>query len=349
MSEATSMPLLSIIVPVYNVDKYVSHCLEVLCKQDYKNIEIIVVDDGSTDNSASIIRTFARKDKRIITIFQSNEGVSAARNKGLGVAEGRYITFVDADDYVDPGTYYDIITKMISMEADAAIYPFCREYNEGKEIDSLPWDDGEILDKDRIRSQLIPRLLSSYKGIKSVSGSVCRTVYRRDKISNLFFNEEVHIQEDLLYCIESYSLMDRILIINSVCYHYVKHDITTTESYRRGYYEESKKFERCIVNALKKANVYDYVQKNYWSKRIGMYSLCISNLYRFDAPPNVDTELIEIIEGFKKDEYIAGHFFVNYINMKKLFIYILLKIGSGKILSIIYGNKEKARRKKLSK
>ena len=92
--------LISIIVPVYNVDKYLSKCIDSIISQTYNDIELILVDDGSPDNSPKICDEYARKDNRIIVIHKENGGVSSARNAGLDIAKGKYIGFVDPDDYI---------------------------------------------------------------------------------------------------------------------------------------------------------------------------------------------------------------------------------------------------------
>ena len=94
-------PLISVIVPVYNVEEYLPKCLESIINQTYKNLEIILVDDGSTDNSGIICEDYAEKDKRIKVVHQTNLGISAARNAGLDLCSGDYITFVDSDDYIE--------------------------------------------------------------------------------------------------------------------------------------------------------------------------------------------------------------------------------------------------------
>ena len=106
--------LVSIIVPVYNVEKYIDKCVRSLLKQDYGNIEVILVDDGSPDKSGYIIDRLKEEDNRIVVIHQENHGVSSARNAGMAVASGEYITFVDGDDWVDANyvTYFvDLLEK----------------------------------------------------------------------------------------------------------------------------------------------------------------------------------------------------------------------------------------------
>ena len=92
--------LVSIIVPVYNVDKYLERCVNSIIQQSYRNLEIILVDDGSTDNSGTICDTYKEKDDRIIVIHKENGGLSDARNAGIKIFTGEYVTFIDSDDYV---------------------------------------------------------------------------------------------------------------------------------------------------------------------------------------------------------------------------------------------------------
>ena len=95
------MPKISVIVPIFNVEKYLKECLESIINQTFKDIEIICINDGSTDNSLDILNQYAEKDNRIKVITQSNQGLSAARNTGIKYANGEYISFIDSDDYID--------------------------------------------------------------------------------------------------------------------------------------------------------------------------------------------------------------------------------------------------------
>ena len=106
-------PLISVIVPIYNVEKYLPQCIESILRQTYTNLEIILVDDGSPDSCPQICDDYAAKDSRIKVIHQANSGVSAARNSGLKIAKGKYIGFIDGDDYIEPDMYeylYNLIT-----------------------------------------------------------------------------------------------------------------------------------------------------------------------------------------------------------------------------------------------
>ena len=106
----TALPLISVIVPVYNVKPYIAKCLDSIMRQTYTNIEIIVVDHGSTDGSEHICDEYANKDQRIIVIHQKNGGLAAARNTGIDAAHGEYLGFVDSDDFIEPFMYEKLLT-----------------------------------------------------------------------------------------------------------------------------------------------------------------------------------------------------------------------------------------------
>ena len=105
MENTETLPLISIIVPVYNVKNYLEKCLQSICGQTYKNLEIILIDDGSSDGSGELCDLFAQRDGRIKVIHQTNAGQSAARNRGLAVAQGELLGFVDSDDWIEPDMY----------------------------------------------------------------------------------------------------------------------------------------------------------------------------------------------------------------------------------------------------
>lgn len=125
-------PLISIIIPVYNSAKYLLKCLDSIINQTYQNLEIICVNDGSTDNSTKILQNYAKKDNRIKILTQKNAGLSAARNSGIKAATGKYITFVDADDQIKPTMLKDMISALQNSHADIAVCSFEEFYPNGK-------------------------------------------------------------------------------------------------------------------------------------------------------------------------------------------------------------------------
>ena len=122
-------PDITVIVPVYNTEPYLRRCIESIINQTFHNIEIILVDDGSTDASAEILSDYASRDNRITVIQQENQGLSAARNTGMRSAEGEYIMFVDSDDWIDANTCEKALRAAKTFSADIVIWTYIREYS----------------------------------------------------------------------------------------------------------------------------------------------------------------------------------------------------------------------------
>ena len=132
MSTDTLKPTISIIIPVYNAEKYLKDCITSVLSQTYYNLEIILIDDGSTDSSSQLVDVYAKSDSRIKTIHQKNTGLSGARNTGLKIATGKYVTFVDSDDQIAPGMVKGLLTALQESNADIAICSFKETYPNGK-------------------------------------------------------------------------------------------------------------------------------------------------------------------------------------------------------------------------
>ena len=132
-------PKISIIIPVYNVESYIRECLESLINQTYQNLEIILVDDGSTDSSGEICDIYCKKDKRIIVIHKANGGLVSARKAGLRIATGEYATYVDSDDWIDVNTYEELMHLAFKYNPDIIAFDFIKQYSDFKieQIQSL--------------------------------------------------------------------------------------------------------------------------------------------------------------------------------------------------------------------
>ena len=119
---------ISIIVPVYKVEPYLRKCVDSILAQTYKNLEIILVDDGSPDNCPALCAQYAKEDPRVRVIHKENGGVSTARNAGLDAATGEYVTFVDSDDWIDPDMYVSMMTRIREYGCDAVLCDCLKEY-----------------------------------------------------------------------------------------------------------------------------------------------------------------------------------------------------------------------------
>ena len=181
-------PLISIIVPVYKVEKYLSRCIETILNQTYTNFEAIFVDDGSPDNCGNICDSYAAKDSRIIVLHQRNQGQAAARNNAVKMSKGDYITFIDSDDYVEPD-YLDYLFRLLQKyNADVSIGGFCYLYegnipqNQAREENTVVMNACEAL------------IRMNYN--KGIGATAWAKLYKRELILNHPFPEG-QIYEDL--------------------------------------------------------------------------------------------------------------------------------------------------------
>lgn len=157
-------PLISVIIPVYNVERYLSKCLNSVLAQSYTNLEIILIDDGSTDTSGKMIDEYKKKDSRIVTIHQQNSGLSAARNTGLRIMKGKYVTFVDSDDYVtnDYVEYLYSLIKKSNFKAPLAICSLMDHYeNSGKNVNCGDGSERNITGKKCIEMMCYHNLVDT--------------------------------------------------------------------------------------------------------------------------------------------------------------------------------------------
>lgn len=190
------MELISIIVPVYNVEPYLENCLISIINQTYKNLEIILIDDGSKDNSGKICDEYAKKDNRIIVIHKENGGVSSARNAGLQIAGGAYIGFVDPDDWIANDMYETLYLNAKKYNADVSVCKF-KIYKDRNfiKINHQINNDAILLNQKKSMYYML-----SYK--EGYSCGPCNKLYRKDIIRK--FNKKISIAEDLLYNFKIY-------------------------------------------------------------------------------------------------------------------------------------------------
>lgn len=209
--------MISVIVPVYNVEQYVARCLESLINQTYKQIEIIVVNDGSTDNSLEIINEYKQKDCRIKVIDKPNGGLSSSRNAGLDIASGEFVTFLDSDDWLELTAYEEVVRVFDKYEdADLVIFKNKVVHSEKDILNS-------VCKSETVMNgvQMADFIFGTFK--TSPSLSCCNKVYRRDKISGVKFLEGRQ-NEDILFNYMAIKQMRKAVILDVEYYHYYQRE-----------------------------------------------------------------------------------------------------------------------------
>lgn len=203
-----NIPLISVIVPVYNAEKYLPKCLDSILAQTYKKLEIILVDDGSTDNSGKICDEYALKDSRIKIIHKQNGGVSSARNVALSVAKGEYIGFVDSDDYIDKDMYEYLLELISYSNADIAR---CYVYEFPPRISNTE----VMMPKEAFEK--------SYPYVYLVN-----MLFSRICIENIFFDESIAWGEDMQFAIFAFSKANKVVLGYLPKYHYLTNPQSAT-------------------------------------------------------------------------------------------------------------------------
>lgn len=207
-----SQPLISIIIPVYNVEKYLDRCINSVIKQTYKNLEIILIDDGSKDLSGVICDNWAKQDSRIVVIHQNNAGLAAARNKGLEIATGSYYGFVDSDDWIATDMYEYCMSLINLYNVDAVEIGYKAVSNENQKNEN----PNEI-----IAIYKLEQILEYFMTTTTTTGSysVWRCLFKRNILSSIRFRDG-KINEDIDYKYMALAICSSIVISNQVKYFY---------------------------------------------------------------------------------------------------------------------------------
>ncbi|MBO5091601.1 MAG: glycosyltransferase [Clostridia bacterium] len=256
------MDLISIIVPVYKVEKYLSECIDSILAQTYENFELVLVDDGSPDNSGKICDEYASRDKRIKVIHKGNAGVSSARNTGLDNANGDYITFIDSDDFVDKRYLEVLYNSLKQNDSDISICKFSA-YKNGNYIASLEKFPKSIT-VDFLDNRFVNYLSQYFNFKKNIMGSCWRTLYKRELIGHYRLNQNLKICEDLLFLITLMCEAKKLSFSNEVLYFYRSNESSAIRSYKENYLENNIFLDKELIMLLSnKSKRIEKILKNY--------------------------------------------------------------------------------------
>ena len=274
-------PLVSIIVPVYNAQKGLSRCLESICSQTYQELEIIVLNDGSTDDSLAICEQFRAKDPRLVVVDKENEGVSRTRNAGLALAQGDYIQFADSDDVLDPDYTQNLVQAALQHSADLVIAPYwmvipSNSSKTGHALETLQESLGiepeapktevhkygflpqGVYSREDYARRLMQQPASFYYGV------LWNKLYRRDILvdNHLQFTSEVRWAEDLVFNLEYILYANVFVSIPKAGYHYVQNpqSICHTQINLASIVQNKLQVFRYYKELYTKLGLYDQVQ-----------------------------------------------------------------------------------------
>lgn len=240
-----SDPLISVIIPAYNIDGYLPRCLDSVLKQTYSNLEVIVISDGSTDGTNDIIKMYAEKDKRVVPVFKENSGVSDTRNKGLDIANGDYIGFVDGDDYIESDMYEKLIKNALEYNADIShcgyqmVFPNHIDYYYNTRKKVLQNHEQGLFD-----------IISG----EYVEPGIWNKIYRSELIEDIRFEKNLREKEDLLFNVFAFNKSKISIYEDIVPYKYILRKGSASTGELKKYHVEGSLFVARKIYEIFKIN-----------------------------------------------------------------------------------------------
>lgn len=241
--------LVTVVLPIYNVEKYLDRCISSVVEQTYKNLEIILVDDGSPDRCPDICEEWAARDARIKVIHKINAGLGMARNTGIEHASGEYICFFDSDDYIEPNTIEVCVQVAKEENADLVSFGNDRVTQEGNILSRrVPNPPKQVFFGTEIIQTLLPKALGYDPNTGddwNLSLSAWSSLYSMKAIARKqwrFVSEREIISEDYFSLAALYGSLEKVAIVDSVFYHYVVNPTSLTQTYKADKYQRIKVF-----------------------------------------------------------------------------------------------------------
>lgn len=277
------MPKVSIIVPVYKVEKYLDRCVKSLVNQTLKDIEIILVDDESPDNCPKMCDEYAEKDSRIKVLHKKNGGLGFARNSGLDIATGEYVTFCDSDDYVELETYETMYNNAKEKELDICYFKY-RRFFEGGGTKEVCFDKKEyyFYGRNRVDEFLLNMVGKDPEKTQSIrfSMSVCMGIFKLSSILNSnirFVSERTVASEDLLFHLKFLPYVNRIGVLPNVFYNYYVTPGSISNSFDEGKYQRMMKLLEVVKEELMSNYSWEIVKNHYYSQQLRIIKIILRN------------------------------------------------------------------------
>lgn len=259
--------LISVVVPIYRVEKYLDRCIESLVKQTYTNLEIILVDDGSPDRCPEICDAWAMRDSRIRVIHQENAGLGMARNTGIEAAFGQYICFIDSDDYIVPEMFAEAYKALRQYQAELVAFGMMKVNQYGEIVSSLIPKGQKLCYRGKeVQEVFLPDWIDNrYKGvqIQNLCLSAWSCLYSMELIRRTnwrFVSERELISEDSYSLIQLANEINCVVVLEKAFYCYCDNETSLTRTYRPDRYEKIRKFYTACLSMAKQQGYSKFVQ-----------------------------------------------------------------------------------------
>lgn len=285
------MEKVSFILPAYNAEMTIGKCLDSIIQQTYKNIEVVVINDGSSDRTEEICRSYVKTDIRIRLYNQKNSGVSNARNKGISVATGTYLQFVDADDYIEP-TMTEMFVEKAKENRDAQlIICGCTSDKEGIQT---------VIPTSAKQNMETLELLRALMEPDSVRGYLFNKLFYKKIIDeiNLRMETDIHVCEDLIFCLEYASQVKKAVYIEKPLYHYVyREDSVTHKKFSPKRFSVIDAFEQIkkISEKYQDKKLENKIEAHYLVVVLQLWVMLQRNHYSYKSE-----EMVKVMKNMKK-------------------------------------------------
>lgn len=261
------MTKVSVVIPVYNVEEYLRRCVDSVLAQTLSDLEIILVDDGSPDNSPAICDGYAQTDARIRVIHKTNGGLASARNAGMRIAQGAYLFFLDSDDWLEPDGLASLYAVARAYQVDFVRYRAIRtgwpglEENAPCRVEDVRELSEGLYDEARILREVYPRLLATKQLTMGAIVGAWGSLYDRAFLmeNGLWFDESIHFSEDLIFSAKVVRTAKRFYFVDTPgVYHYFYNPKSISKSFRAGRWDSCKQIIALCEAAFAQDSRYDF-------------------------------------------------------------------------------------------
>ena len=322
----------SVIIPIYNVEKYLKQCVDSVLNQSFKDIEILLINDESPDNSIAICKEYEKKDYRIKVFSKKNEGLGLTRNYGINHAIGKYVVFVDSDDYIDPEYIEKMYNCMEENNLDVCYTTFCKFLSNSNKI--MHYGLSLHGNKNSIKYNKVLSNNSNY-----IKMSAWSSMYRMDIIKEhniQFHSEREYISEDLIFNIDYTQYVKRYMILNNVSYFYRVNNDSLTHIYKADRFDKNKELYSFCKRELKNVEKYRELKNVLANIFLNSVRHCMKEEYKYN--PKYKVNIKRIINDVDVQEAIREK---TNSNIKKDLFDMLIKRKKYNIIVFILKLKDK--------
>lgn len=337
------MPYFSLILPVYNVEKYVKRCVNSLLRQEYTDYEIILVDDGSTDSSGSICDKLADKNNNIFAYHKENGGLSDARNYGMDRAKGNYILFIDSDDWVDEKLLISLHNHLNKSNVDILKFGFQKMQEGNYKNTFFSYFNIGVYDRRQIEETILPYTIGP-KRLFCYEQNACKSVWSHVYSLNFlrennirFVSEREILNEDYLFNLHTLLYAKSLEVTHYILYYYDYREGSLSKRYITNEFERKLKLHREYKLLLERNGLFERYETPYYSECVDGFYACISNeCYCWNETSKYAVQNIKKILNCKECEISLLKCKRSNMNLKGKVIYWLMRLKFAYLMYILY-------------